>query len=380
MSKRDYYEILGVEKGASQDEIKKAYRKLAMKHHPDRNAGNSEAEEKFKEASEAYQILSDPEKRSKYDRFGSSAFDGNAGGGGFNYNNFGDFGDLGDIFGSFFGGGFGGGRNSRSRSRARKGSDLRYNMEITLEESAEGVEKEVSYTREAKCSTCNGTGAEPGSKMKTCPKCNGTGEIKQISRSLFGQFENIEECDNCNGTGKVPEKKCHTCGGTGVVKEKVKKKVKIPAGIESGQRVRVSGFGEVGENGGPYGDLYIYVFIKEHEIFERVDNNIVCEMPISFTTATLGGEIEVPTLTGTIKMKIPSGTQTGKVFRLREKGIPYIRGYGKGDEMVKVIVEIPTNLSEKQKDLLKEFDSALHEKNNSMAKSFFDKIAKKFKK
>ncbi len=385
--KRDYYEVLGVAKNATQDEIKKAYRKLAMQYHPDKNNGDKEAEGKFKEATEAYKILSDQTQREKYDKFGHSAFQGGPGGtGGFNFNfeDLGDvFADFGDVFGSFFGGGFGRtGGGTRGR-REEKGADLRYNLEITLEEAAFGVEKEIEYTRKAKCGTCNGTGAKPGTKTKTCSACGGTGEVKTVTRSMFGQFVNVSTCKVCGGKGEIPEEKCGTCGGTGIEKERVKKKVKIPEGVDSGQRIKIRELGETGENGGEYGDLYIYIYVKPHEIFERIDNNIVCEVPISFATAAIGGEIDVPTIDGTVKMKIPHGTQNGKVFRLKEKGIPNPRGYGRGDELVKVIIEVPTNLTEKQKEILKEFDASLKENNNSMMKSFFEKIdqlAKKFKK
>ncbi len=380
---KDYYGVLGVDKGANADEIKKAYRKLAMKYHPDRNPDNKDAEHKFKQISEAYAVLSDPEKRSKYDRFGSAAFEGGAGGaGGFDFGNF-DFSDIGDIFGSFFrDSGFGSSRGS-ARSRAMRGSDLRYNLELSLEEAAAGVEREIEYKRTATCSTCDGSGAKKGSNLKTCNHCNGNGEIKEVSRSLFGQFVNVSTCPYCNGKGKVPEEKCPDCNGLGLKKEKVKKKVKIPAGVDTDQRVRVPGYGEAGENGGPYGDLYIFIFVKPHEIFERIENNIICEVPISYATAALGGEVKVPTLGGETKIKVPAGTQNGKVFRLKDKGIPYARGYGKGDELVKILIEVPTDLNTKQKELLRQFNESLQEKNTSMMKMFVDKInnfKEKFKK
>lgn len=365
---KDYYSTLGVEKNANADEIKKAYRKLAMQYHPDRNPDNKEAEQKFKTISEAYAVLSDPEKRQKYDTYGSAAFDGN--GGGFNAGDF-DFGDLGDIFSNFFGGGFSSSRG-RKRNSARPGNDLRHNLTITLEEAAVGVEKEITYNRTEVCSTCNGTGGKPGTKENTCTKCNGTGEIKEIARSMFGQFVNINTCSSCNGKGKVPETKCNKCSGSGLHKVKVTKKVKIPAGIDSEQRLRIPGFGEAGENGGGYGDLYIFVYVSQHDIFERHDNDIVCEIPISFATAALGGDIKVPTIDGETKIKIPTGTQTGKIFRLKDMGIPNVRGYGKGDQLVKIVIEVPTNLSSKQKEILKTFDETLKEDNNSIMQKFLN--------
>ncbi len=381
MSKRDYYEVLGVEKGASDSEIKKAYRKAAMKYHPDKFSGatdkeKNDAEVKFKEVNDAYQVLSDSNKKAQYDRFGHAAFEqGGAGGaGGFGgFGGFGDFEDLGDIFGSFFGGagGFGGGS---SRRRVQPGADLRYTVEITLEEAAKGIEKNVKYKRKGKCHTCNGNGAEPGTEMKTCTKCNGQGRIKQVQRTMLGNFENVVECDACSGSGKVPEKSCHTCGGSGIQAETVEKKVKIPAGIADGQRLRLSGMGEASINGGPNGDLYIFIRVKPHAVFERMDDDIICEVPISYTIATLGGEIKIPTLDGELKMKVPEGTQTGKVFKLKEKGMPSTRGYRRGDQLVKVVVEIPVNLNDKQKELLEAFDDSLKEKNYKMKKSFFNKL------
>ncbi len=376
---KDYYEMLEVSKDASQAEIKKAYRKLAMKYHPDRTKGDKKSEEKFKEVSGAYKVLSDENSRAKYDRFGHSAFENGAGAG---RSSQGFGGGMDDIINEFFGGGQGfGGFGGQSRTpRVRRGSDLRYTVELTLEEAAKGIEKEIKYKRKSACPICSGTGAKPGTRKKTCSKCNGTGEIKQVSNSLFGQFVNVVTCDACNGKGEVPEERCTKCHGTGIAKETITKKVKIPAGVDNGQKVRISDGGEVGDNGSNYGDLYLFIRVKQHEIFERSDNNIVCEVPISFATATLGGEIDIPTLDGKLKMKISAGTQTGKVFRLKEKGIKNVRGYGQGDQMVKINVEVPLDLTEEQKELLIKFDQEIQKNENSKSKNFWEKISEKFKK
>ncbi len=381
MSKRDFYEVLGVDKNASDSEIKKAYRKMAMKYHPDKysNVSDSEkheAEVKFKEVNDAYQVLSDSQKKAQYDRFGHAAFDGAGGAGsgfggfGGGFGGFGDFDDLGDIFSSFFGGG----SQRQGRRRATPGADLRYNISITLEEAAKGVEKEIKYYRKGKCNTCDGEGAEPGTSMQTCSKCNGNGRIEETQRTMFGVFQNVVECPQCHGKGKVPEKKCHTCSGSGIEKEKVVKAIKIPQGIDDGQRLRLSGMGDISKDGGPNGDLYIYVEVKEHKLFKRVDSDIYCQLPISFATACLGGEVDVPTLEGSVKIKIPTGTQNGKTFRLREKGIANPRGFGKGDQLVEVVVEVPTNLSDKQIEILREFDGSMKSKNHKKQKSFMDKL------
>ncbi|MBP6126266.1 MAG: molecular chaperone DnaJ [Leptotrichiaceae bacterium] len=383
MAKRDYYEVLGISKDSTEQDIKKAYRNMAKKYHPDRNKDNPEAESKFKEVQEANEILSDPQKRATYDQYGHAAFEnggqggfgGQSGFGGFSGQGF-NFEDLGDIFGDFFGGG-----NSR-RSRGPKvneGADLRYNLDLTLEEVAEGVVKEIKYKRKGKCSKCHGSGAEPGYNMKTCHKCNGSGHIQVQQRTIFGIQKFTSECDICHGTGKIPEKSCGTCNGTGLERETITRKIRIPSGVETGQRILERDGGDVGENGGIYGDLYIYLNVKKHEIFERRGNDVYCQIPIGITTAILGGEVEVPLLGGkTTKIKIPEGTQNGKVFRLKDKGINY--GGRLGSEIIGIQIETPTNLSEKQKQILKEFDDSLGQKNYKEGKSFKDKVKKFFSK
>lgn len=383
MSKKDYYDLLGVEKTASENDIKKAYRKLAMKYHPDKFSNASEkekkeAEEKFKEVNEAYQVLSDPDKRAKYDRFGHAAFEnGGAGAGGFGgfSGGFEGFGNAEDIFSSFFGGGGGFGGFGGGRQRGPEpGADLRVDVTLTLEEVAKGVEKEINYRRQAKCKTCNGTGAEPGSNLKTCDKCNGTGKIKVTQRTVFGNFQSVEECDKCKGKGKIPEKKCKSCNGTGLERETVKKTVKIPIGIEDGQRLRLSGMGDASTEGGPNGDLYIFIHVKEHDFFVRHGDDIICEIPITFAKAALGGEIDIPTLKGKKSIKIPAGTQNGKVFRLKGEGINNPRVYAPGDQLVKIIIEVPTNLTDDQQELLRKFDESLKDKNYKMNKSFIERF------
>lgn len=382
MSKKDYYDLLGVEKTASENDIKKAYRKLAMKYHPDKFSNASEkekkeAEEKFKEVNEAYQVLSDADKRAKYDRFGHAAFENGGGGaGGFGgFGGFEGFGNAEDIFSSFFGGGGGFGGFGGGRQRGPEpGADLRVDVTLTLEEVAKGVEKEINYRRQAKCKTCNGTGAEPGSNLKTCDKCNGTGKIKVTQRTVFGNFQSVEECDKCKGKGKIPEKKCKSCNGTGLERETVKKTVKIPIGIEDGQRLRLSGMGDASTEGGPNGDLYIFIHVKEHDFFVRHGDDIICEIPITFAKAALGGEIDIPTLKGKKSIKIPAGTQNGKVFRLKGEGINNPRGYVPGDQLVKIIIEVPTNLTDDQQDLLRKFDESLKDKNYKMNKSFIERF------
>lgn len=369
-AKKDYYEVLGVNKDASSEEIKKSYRKLAMKHHPDRNPDNPKAEEHFKEAKEAYEMLSDDQKRAAYDQYGHAGVDPSMAGAGNGFGGAG-FGDaFGDIFGDIFGGGARGQRNNVYR-----GADLRYNMEISLEEAAKGTETKIRIPVQATCETCKGNGAKAGKSPVTCTTCNGHGQV----RMQQGFFSVQQTCPKCHGGGKTikDEDKCGTCHGAGRIKQNKTLSVKIPAGVDEGDRIRLSGEGEAGVNGGPTGDLYVVVHLKPHEIFQRDGGNLHCEMPISFSTAALGGEIEVPTLGGSAKMKIPAETQTGGVFRLKGKGIKPLRQSDHGDLMVHVVVETPVKLTEKQKELLREFeistqaDSGKHSPRN---KSWMDKV------
>lgn len=366
-AKKDYYEVLGVNRDASEEEIKKAFKKLAMKFHPDRNPDNPKAEESFKEAKEAYEILSDDQKRAAYDQYGHAGVDPSMGGGGFGGFNSGNFSDaFGDIFGDIFGGA----RNQRSN--VYRGADLRYNLEISLEDAAKGTETKIRIPVQTSCETCHGSGARPGTSPVTCTTCNGHGQV----RMQQGFFSVQQTCPKCHGTGKMVKEPCPTCHGGGRVKQNKTLNVKIPAGVDEGDRIRLSGEGEAGVNGGPTGDLYVVVHLKEHPIFQREGANLHCEMPISFSTAALGGEIEVPTLDGAAKMKIPAETQTGSVFRLRGKGIKPLRSSEHGDLMVHVVVETPVRLTEKQKDLLREFENSTQAdagKHSPKNKSWVDK-------
>jgi len=366
-AKKDYYEVLGVNRDAGEEEIKKAFKKLAMKFHPDRNPDNPKAEESFKEAKEAYEILSDDQKRAAYDQYGHAGVDQSMGGGGFGGFNSGNFSDaFGDIFGDIFGGA----RNQRSN--VYRGADLRYNLEISLEDAAKGTETKIRIPVQTSCETCHGSGARPGTSPVTCTTCNGHGQV----RMQQGFFSVQQTCPKCHGTGKMVKEPCPTCHGGGRVKQNKTLNVKIPAGVDEGDRIRLSGEGEAGVNGGPTGDLYVVVHLKEHSIFQREGANLHCEMPISFSTAALGGEIEVPTLDGAAKMKIPVETQTGSVFRLRGKGIKPLRSSEHGDLMVHVVVETPVRLTEKQKDLLREFESSTQAdagKHSPKNKSWVDK-------
>jgi molecular chaperone DnaJ len=371
-SKRDYYEVLEVGRDASDADIKKAYRKLAKQYHPDLNPGDKNAEAKFKEVNEAYEVLSDPNKRARYDQFGHAGVDPNSfGGAGAGFGDF-DFGGIGDIFESFFGGGFG--RSSRSRSGPQKGADIKYSMQLTFEEAAFGVEKEISIHRHENCSNCGGTGAKPGTSPETCKHCNGTGQVQYRQSTPFGQFVNVKTCDVCRGEGKIITNPCPECSGKGKIKKTVKRNVNIPAGIDDGQTISLRGEGEPGTRGGPAGDVYITISVKPHSIFRRQGNDVVCEMPITFVQAALGAELEVPTLDGKVKYSIPEGTQTGSIFRLKNKGIPYLRGNGRGDQYVKVEIDVPKKLNEKQKDLLRQFAEISGDDVYEQRKGFFDKM------
>lgn len=375
-SKRDYYEVLGVDKGASDADIKKAYRKLAKQYHPDVNPGNKEAEARFKEANEAYEVLSDSQKRDQYDQFGHAGMDPNSGFGGFGGGGAGfDFGGIGDIFETFFGGSGGNfGRSGRSRTGPQKGADIKYAMEIGFEEAAFGVERELTVHRMEACATCSGTGAKPGTSPTTCTQCNGTGQIQYKQSTPFGQFVNIKTCDACHGEGKIISNPCTACNGKGKVKKSVKIKINIPSGIDDGQTISLRGEGEPGSRGGPAGDLFVTIRVRAHTLFKRQGNDVVCDIPITFVQAALGAELEVPTLDGKVKYNIPEGTQTGSVFRLKGKGIPYLRGNGRGDQYVKVEIDVPKKLNEKQKALLREFADISGDDVHEQRKGFFDKM------
>ncbi|MCX7780709.1 MAG: molecular chaperone DnaJ [Negativicutes bacterium] len=378
MSKRDYYEVLGVNKGASDDEIKKAYRKLARKYHPDVNRDNpKEAEEKFKEVNEAYEVLSDPNRRAQYDQFGHAAFDGAQGAGGFGGFGGAAAGGFSDIFDMFFGQsgfGFGGRRNYGPE----KGADLRFDMEITFEQAAFGIETEVTLPRTEECQTCQGTGAAPGTHPETCPQCRGTGQVQVTQNTPFGRMVNVRTCERCRGEGKIILSPCRDCSGKGKIRRQRKIKVKIPAGVDNGSRLRVAHEGESGVRGGPPGDLYVYIFVKPHKLFTREGDDVICEVPISFVQAALGDEIEVPTLDGKVKLRIPEGTQPGAVLRIKDKGIPHLRGHGRGDQHVKVKVVIPKKLTDRQRELLVELAKAGSDDINPEQKGFFQKMKDAF--
>jgi molecular chaperone DnaJ len=376
--KRDYYEVLGVSKGASDDEIKKAYRKLAKQYHPDLNPNNKEAEAKFKEVNEAYEVLSDSEKKARYDQFGHAGVDPSYGGGGGagGFGGFGGFGDISDIFESFFGG-FGG--SSRANPNApRRGQDIRANVNIDFMEACKGKTVEIRINRMETCSECHGTGAQAGTSAKTCPDCKGTGSIKVGQRTPFGMISQTRVCSRCSGKGKIIDNPCPKCSGQGRSRVAVTKEISIPAGIDDGQTLQHRGQGDAGINGGPAGDLNVTVTVRPDPIFERDGYDIRTEIPITFAQATLGDEIIVPTIDGKVKYAVPEGTQTGTVFRLKGKGVKKINRSDRGDQYVKVNIEVPSNLTKKQKEILREFEASLNDKNYQKRKSFFDRIKETF--
>ena len=376
-NKRDYYEVLGVEKGASAEEIKKAYRKNAMKYHPDRNPGDKTAEEKFKELGEAYEVLSDDEKRSRYDQYGHAGVDPNFGAGGFNGGGFGGFGgfDFGDIFGEFFGGG---GRRSSTQNVPMRGDNVGVRLEVTFEEAAFGTEKQVSAQRIENCSACSGTGSADGT-VETCSYCRGAGQVRTTRNVMGMTMQTTSECPQCGGRGKVIKNPCNTCRGKGKVRRTQKINVKIPAGVDHGQSVRVRGEGCVGSNGGPNGDLLVEISIRRHSVFQRYGQDVLCEVPITFTQAALGGEIEVPTLDGKTKFDLPEGTQTGREFVLNGIGIPYVNNpRRRGNQRFTVVVETPTKLNKEQKELLQKLEDSIDGKSSPKRKKFFDTLKEIF--
>ena len=373
-NKRDYYEVLGVEKNASDAEIKKAYRKLAMKYHPDQNPGDKTAEEKFKEINEAYEVLSDADKKARYDQYGFAGvdpnFNPNAGFGGFGGGGFSGFGDFSDIFGDFFGGGA---SSSGRRRGPAKGQNVVSEIEISFEDAAFGCEREITFSRIETCSTCHGSGAKEGTSPQTCTYCHGTGTVQTRRQTPMGVFASNGPCRKCGGTGRLIHQPCPDCRGTGAVRKRKTIKVNIPAGIDHGQTISLRGQGNAGRNGGPAGDLLITVMVQPHELFRRDGVDVFCEAPITFAQAVLGAELEIPTIDGKVKYSIPEGTQTGTVFRLKGKGIPVLNGRGRGDQYVTVTIETPRNLNKEQKEALRRFSETLGESNYEKRKSFFKK-------
>ncbi len=380
-NKRDYYEVLSVSKGASDDELKKAYRKLAKKYHPDLNPGDKEAERNFKEVNEAYEVLSDKDKRAKYDQFGHAGVDPNFGAGG-GFGGFGgggfDFGEdiFGDIFGSFFGGG--GGRGRSQGPRATRGSDIYGNVTISFGESAKGTTKNIEFNKIDSCDNCGGSGSEPGHDPETCPNCKGMGYVKVSSRTPFGMVQQQRACSNCHGTGKIVTHRCTKCDGQGKTSSKKKMEVNIPKGIDDNQTISLRGQGNAGSHGGPAGDLNITVSVRPDPLFTRQGFNVLCDIPITYSQAVLGSEIIVPTIDGKVKYTVPEGTQPGTIFRLKGKGIPHINGRGVGDQLVTVILEVPTKLTKDQKKIISEFDKAVSDEHYKGRKGFFENLKEKF--
>ncbi len=381
-NKRDYYEVLGVQRGASTDEIKKAYRKLALQHHPDRNPNNKEAEEKFKEATEAYEVLSDHQKRQRYDQFGHQGMRGGA-----DYHSYQNFNDIFSQFGDIFGGSgsifddmFGGGQTRRPRASGEPGSDLRIRLKLSLEEIAEGVEKKIKIKKWKTCSTCSGSGARAGSSKSSCPHCNGTGEIRQVSRSMFGQFVNIAPCTYCGGTGQIIREKCQTCQGEGREQGETTLKINVPAGVSEGQYMTLQGQGNAGRRGGYAGDVIVEFIEEKHEHFVRNGDDVIFNAMISYPEAVLGCDLEVPTLSGKAKIKIEPGTMPGKMLRLKEKGIPRLNNYGRGDQLIRIQIWVPSKINSREKELLKELSSGEHinPTEEEKKKSFFDKMKNVF--
>ena len=380
-TKRDYYDVLGVDKSADATAIKKAYRKLAMKYHPDKNPGDKEAEEKFKEINEAYEVLSDETKRRNYDQFGHEGVNGQGfgGAGGFGGQGFGGFDDIfGDIFGDMFGGGFSGGSRQRRRGPER-GADIKQRVNISFEEAAFGKKVQVKINRSEECDQCHGSGAKPGTSKKTCPTCHGSGQVQSVQRTPFGNIASTRTCSTCNGEGEVIDSPCSKCHGKGSIRKTKTIEVDIPAGIDNGQMIKLGGQGELGTRGGPRGDLYIEVNVQSHPLFTRDGYDVYLEMPITFAQATLGDKIQVPTLDGKVEYEVPEGTQTGTVFRLREKGIPKLRSNSRGDQYVKVIIDTPKKLNDEQKELLRKFDESCGNKVHEKQRTWKSKIDNFFK-
>ena len=377
--KRDYYEVLGLKKGCSEDELKKAYRQMAKKYHPDLHPGDKEAEEHFKEVNEAYEVLSDPQKRARYDQFGHAGVDpsygagaGGAGGAG-GFGGF-DMGDIGDIFEGFFGGGFGGSRRSANPNAHRRGSDIRMQVAISFMEACKGVTKSISVTRMDSCKECSGTGAEHGTAMKTCPTCGGSGQVRVQQRTPFGVIATQRPCDSCGGSGRIIEKSCPACSGRGSISVTKTVEIHIPAGIDDGQSLSLRNMGNAGANGGPAGDLLVTIVVRPDPIFRRQGYDIYCEMPVSYCQAVLGDKLQVPTIDSNVEYTMPEGTQPGTTFRLRGKGVPRLNGRGRGDQYVTVTIDVPRNLTKEQKEKLRAFESSLSDKQSAKKKSFSEKL------